>query len=88
MKRSLVFLALAFLVLGTSGCGCCRGLCAKKKPVATPVYARCAPVCAPTCGPGGAVSYGYGNTPAMVTTPQMYQQVPMMAPSSNCECLQ
>ncbi len=85
MKRTLVFLALAFLVIGTSGCSCCRGFCAKKsKPVATPVYARCAPVCAP----GGAVSYGYGNTPTMVTMPQMYQQAPMMAPSSDCECVQ
>ena len=85
MKRTLVFLALAFLVIGTSGCGCCRN---KSMPVAKPVYARCAPVCAPACGPGGAVSYGYGNTPAMVTMPQMYQQMPMMAPSSDCECVQ
>ena len=86
MKRTVVFLALAFLVLGTSGCGCCRGK--KSKPLATPVYARCAPVCAPTCAPGGAVSYGYGGTPAMVTMPQMYQQAPMMVPSSDCECVQ
>ncbi len=89
MKQTVVFLALAFLVIGLSGCSCCRGLCAKKsKPVATPVYARCAPVCAPTCAPGGAVSYGYGGTPAMVTMPQMYQQLPMVDPSSDCDCVQ
>lgn len=89
MKRTVVFLALASLVLGTSGCGCCRGMFAKKsKPLAMPVYASCAPVCAPTCAPGGAVSYGYGGTPAMMTMPQMVQQTPMAAPSIDCECVQ
>ncbi len=85
MKRIIVFLALAVLVLGTSGCGCCRK---KSKPLAAPVYASCAPVCAPICAPGGAVSYGYGGTPAMVTMPQMVQQVPMVTPLSDCECVQ
>lgn len=88
MKRTMIFLALASLVLGTSGCGSCRGLFAKKnKSMATPVYSQYAPACAPacnTCNSGGAVSYAYGSTPATVTMPQMYQQMPMAESSSEC----
>jgi len=85
MKRSVVLLALATLVLGTSGCGCCR----KKAPaVPTQVYRPCAPVCAPacpppacnSCSPGGSVTYGYPGASTMMSSPQMYQQMPMTAP--------
>lgn len=95
MKRTLVILALASMVLGTSGCGCCRGLFAKKTQPVT--YAQPAPVCTPQCVPqcvpcdpcasGSTATYGYsgyGGTPAMMTMPQ---SAPMMAPS-DCGCVQ
>jgi hypothetical protein len=85
MKRTLVLVALVMLTVGTSGCGCCRK---RAKTVPTQVYRPCAPVCAPacpapacnSCAPGGAVTYGYPGTPAMMTMPQMYQQMPVTTP--------
>jgi hypothetical protein len=92
MKRTLIILALASVVLGTSGCGCCRDVFAKKTQPIT--YAQpapmCAPVCAPACVPydpcasGTMATYGYGGAPTMMTMPQ---SAPMMAPS-DCGCLQ
>ncbi len=100
MKRTLVILALASVVLGTSGCGCCRDAFAKKsQPAPAPVYSQCAPMCAPACVPcdpcassgdmatygyGSTPSYGYGSSPTMMTMPQ---SMPMMAPS-DCNCVQ
>lgn len=90
MMRSMAFLALTLMVLGTSGCGCCRNMVAKKQPCPPqPVYQQCAPVCAPQCqtcdpcGNTGGVTYNYGGTPAMMM-PQSFEGMQMMAPSSGC----
>ena len=79
----MVFLALTCLVVGTSGCGCCRNRVVKRQPCPQPVVQQCAPVCDP-CGTGGAVTYNYGGTPAMMTMPQMMDGMQMMAPSGGC----
>jgi hypothetical protein len=102
MKRTLVILALTSVVLGTSGCGCCRDAFAKKSQPVT--YAQPAPMCAPMCAPacvpcdpcapnsGNMATYGYGSTPSYgygssPTMMTMPQSMPMMAPS-DCNCVQ
>lgn len=93
MKRTIAFLALATVVLGTSGCGCCRDAFAKKTQPVTyaqcvPQPQMCAPVCQPACVPcdpcGQPMTAGYGGTSSMMTMPQ---SMPMMAPS-DCGCVQ
>ncbi|NOZ41537.1 MAG: hypothetical protein GXP24_15110 [Planctomycetes bacterium] len=77
MKKSLALLTVAMLLVGTSGCGTCRGLFRKKsRPLATPLYSQCAPSCAPTCSTGGScgttgtpVMYGYGGAIATESMP-------------------
>lgn len=70
MKKTILLLVVAALMITASGCGMCRGLFTKKtQAVAMPVYPYCAPQCAPQCVPacppscnpcdsGGAVTYG------------------------------
>ncbi len=68
MKNSLALLAAVALLVGSSGCGCCRGLC--KKPAAPAVYSQCAPSCGPTCSAGG--SCGAGGCGCQTGTPVTY----------------
>jgi|GEM_PF-2402490 len=81
MKKSLALLAVAAILIGTSGCGCCRGLFGKSG--ASPVYSQCAPSCATgmcstgscpadNCGCQSAapVTYGYhGSEGATMVSP-------------------
>ena len=79
MKRSLAFLALTCLMIGASGCGCCRNGLARRQtcPTPQPVVSQCAPVCGPSCAPAcdacgtsGQFTYNYGATPGVMTLPQ------------------
>jgi len=85
MKNSFALLALATLLVGTSGCGCCRGLFSKSAaPVAT--YSQYAPSCRPSCdaGPscgcatGTPVTYGFDGGGATA-----YESAPMSFPTGS-----
>ena len=79
MRKSLALLAVATLMLGTTGCGCCRGLFGKSNPTAaTPLYSQCAPTCSPgaSCGcqTGTPVTYGFdGDAGAPVSSGATYE---------------
>ncbi len=66
MKKALALLSVAILLVGSSGCGCCRGLFGKSS--APSLYSQAAPSCAPVCSGGSCpcdtatpVTYGYGG---------------------------
>ena len=90
MKKSLALLTVAMLLVGTSGCGCCRGLFGKSsRPLATPLYSQCAPSCAPICSTGGSCGAGASGSCGCATgTPVTYGYggggIPM-APSASYE---
>lgn len=92
MKKTLLLIAAAALILNASGCGSCRNLFGSRSSAcATPMMGsvqRCAPVCCqptccmpscdPCCSDSSAVSYGYdGGTPMMMGAPMG---------TSDCNC--
>ena len=91
MIRSIAFSALALLVIGTTGCGCCRSRVAKRQPTCAP-QPVCAPMCAPTCAPTcdpcgnpGGVTYNYGGAaPAMMMPGTTMPGVQMMESTGGC----
>ncbi len=96
MKKSLALLTVAMLLVGTSGCGCCRGLFGKSTgAIATPVYSQCAPSCGTSCstgscstgsscgcGTGTGVTYGYGGGIPMAPSAS-YGSTPMTFPTGS-----
>lgn len=90
MKRTIAFSALALMVIGTTGCGCCRNRVVQRKPCPPqPVYQQCAPVCAPACPQPcdpcntGGVTYNYAGGPSMMM-PGSFEGVQMMEPAGGC----
>ncbi len=92
MKKTLLFIAVAALMLNATGCGNCGSLFGfRRNACATPMIGsvqRCAPVCCqptccvpacdPCCTDGTAVSYGYdGSAPMIMGAPMV---------TSDCNC--
>jgi hypothetical protein len=80
MKKTLALLAVAALLLSTTGCGCCRGLFGKgSRAVASPLYSQCVPSCSagPSCGSdcgcesGTPVTYGFDGSEPMYAPANM-----------------
>jgi len=94
MKKSLSLLSVAILLVGTSGCGCCKGLF--NKSAAPAAYSQCGPSCGPSCsagpscssggscgcGSGTPVTYGFdGGVGAGIPAGASYQSAPMTFPT-------
>jgi hypothetical protein len=80
MKKTLLLMAVAVLILNASGCGACRnGLFARRQAAAPMMgHMQCAPMCQPACQPvccpqpcdpccsGNQMSVGYDGGGAMM----------------------
>jgi len=79
MKKTTLLLAVAAMLIASSGCSCCRK---KPRTVAMPVVQQCAPTCAPqcnSCGPGAPATYNYGMPSSTMSSPMMVPSTVPMA---------